>query len=177
MYTKVNLLKYFNIVSVIQSDKINFNLSSKEDGKAIPFLGRSASNNGIVDYVEPRVGYVNKGGTITIALDGSTGATFYQHHEYSSGQNIWILEPREEYFKEFDPEIAIFLITTIKKAVVAYSWNLSLTKTRLSAVNILLPLHKKSEVVNTDLIKKEMSHLRHIGLIKNIPAKRINVDK
>lgn len=171
MYSKVSLAKYFDIKSVIQSDKINFKVSNKEDKESVPFLGRSASNNGIVDYVKYRNGFINKGGSITIALDGSTGSTFYQHHSYCSGQNIWILEPKKEFIKEINPAICLFLITTIRKAVIHYSWNLSLTKTRLLNINILLPL--KGELLDTAFIKKEMSRLRNIDFIKSIPEERI----
>lgn len=172
MYIKVRLTKYFDIKSVIQSDKINFKLSTKENKESIPFLGRSATNNGIVDYVEPRVGFINNGKSITIALDGSTGSTFYQHHNFSSGQNIWLLEPKPEFFHELTPEIFLFLITSIRKAVTEYSWNLSLTKTRLQNINILLPL-LEDEKVNTEFIKSEMSKLRNIDFLQKISEERL----
>lgn len=92
---KVPLHKYFDIEAPKQDDKIRFEMSDKRDRDAIPFLERSSVNNGIVDYVVKREGYVNEGGVITIALDGSTGSTFYQHHPFSSGQNIWILRYKQ----------------------------------------------------------------------------------
>ncbi len=172
MIKKVIISEYFEIKSTIQSDKINFKVSNKINPKAFPFLGRSSINNGIVDYVEPLKNLKNKSEVLTIALDGSTGATFYQHHEYCSGQNIWQLIPKKKYFKYFNPIIAIYLKTTISKAVESYSYNLSLTKTRLSKVKILLPVLSNKKV-DLKYIEKEMNKLRNIKIIKNISPKRI----
>lgn len=172
MYQKVSLTKYFDIKQAIQSDKITFDVSTIDDVDAVPFLGRSAVNNGIVDYVKPIENRINKGRTITIALDGSTGSTFYHHHDFSSGQNIWILEAKEEYFDELPPGVFLFLITTIRKAVNDYSWNLSLTKGRLSNIKILLPI-KDDEKVDVELINELMKSLRNIEYLKNISEVRL----
>lgn len=170
---KVKLSTYFEVNSAIQDDKINFEIVDKNDKNAIPFLGRSASNNGIVDYVKFREGYVNEGGQITIALDGSTGSTFYQHHPFSSGQNIWILAPKKEKIAYVNPKIAIYLITTIRKAVVDYSYNLGLTKTRLeNNINVILPLKKNGELA-VKFIESEIDKLRNVSLIAAINLHRI----
>lgn len=170
---KVNLSDYFNIKSAIQDDKINFEIADKNDTDSIPFLGRSSTNNGIVDYVKFREGFVNEGGQITIALDGSTGSTFYQHHPFSSGQNIWILEPTKEVIDYINPKVAIYLITTIRKAVVDYSYNLGLTKTRLeNNISIILPVLPNGKL-NLKEIESKISNLRNIELISKINANRI----
>lgn len=168
---KVSLVKYFDIQSAIQDDKINFNVKSINDKDSVPFLGRSSSNNGIVDYVEERSIFVNKGNCITIALDGSTGSTFYQYHKFCSGQNIWILNPKKEYLNELTPKIAMFLITTIRIAVKNYTYNLSLTKKRLSNINIYLPINE-DETIDVGYINKEMDKLRNIDMIDEINETR-----
>lgn len=170
---KVPLTEYFDIIAPIQDDKINFTQAEKRKKNGIPFLGRSAANNGIVGYVEKRPGFVNEGNVITIALDGSTGATFYQYHNFSSGQNIWILKQKEKYLKEMTPEIAMFIITSIRKAVEGYTWNLSLTKTRLQNIKIYLPVTGEGSV-DTDYIHKRMSGIRNISFIKNIQKERMD---
>lgn len=170
---KVLLSKYFYIISPKQSDKINFTVSSMDDPNAIPFLGRSSTNNGIVDYVKKEDGLVNEGGVITIALDGSTCSTFYQHHNFSSGQNIWILKPKEDYLPGgLTPLIALFLVTTIRKAAESYTYNLSLTKTRLSNLQIFLPLDQDGKI-DVDYINNRMKKLRNVNLLENISDKRI----
>jgi hypothetical protein len=171
---KVRLATYFDILPAIQDDKMNFEILDINNNNSIPFLGRSASNNGIVDYVKKDAKLINEGGVITIALDGSTGSTFYQHHPFSSGQNIWLLKANEDYFEEFNQFVALYCITSIKKAVVNYvgSYNLSLTKTRLTNnIEIKLPL-KSDGKVDVTLIKKEMNKLRNINILKNLPNDR-----
>ena len=168
---KVSLIKYFTILSAKQDDKINFKVRDIKDVETVPFLGRSSTNNGIVDYVEKREKLINDGNVITIALDGSTGSTFYQYHPFCSGQNIWILKPKEEYLSELTPVVAMFLITTIRLAVKSYTYNLSLTKTRLSNININLPL-KDDETIDVEYINNRMSKLRNIKMIKDINSTR-----
>lgn len=172
--TKLKLTDFFDIVPSIQDDKMNFNKDSYKNPNSIPFLGRSAINNGIVEYVSKRNGFVNEGGVISIALDGSTGATFYQHHNFSSGQNIWLLIPKEEFFREFNPLVALFCVTSIRKAVQNYvgSYNLSLTKTRLTNnIELSLPLDKDN-MVDTNAIQDTMHRLRNVNLIDKIPDSR-----
>ncbi len=172
--TKVKLVDYFDILPAIQDDKMNFEISEINDVSSVPFLGRSALNNGIVGYVEPRERYINRGGIITIALDGSTGATFYQHHNFSSGQNIWLLVPKKEYFEIFDPLIALYCVTSIRKAVENYvgSYNLSLTKTRLvNNISLFLPLDDDG-IVSISHIYNSLKNIRNIDLIKEVPNTR-----
>ncbi|EGC92664.1 hypothetical protein HMPREF9402_2876 [Turicibacter sp. HGF1] len=169
---KVLLIDYFDIRSSIQDDKINFEVSDINDYDAVPFLGRSAVNNGIVDYVKRVPIKINNGGVITIALDGSTGSTFYQFHEFSSGQNIWILTPKGDKLSVFTPDIALFLVTTIRKAVTNYTYNLSLTKTRLSLIKVYLPLNE-DDTIDVGYIQNRMSKLRHANLLDEISQERI----
>ncbi len=169
---KVLLSDFFDIESPLQDDKINFELSDKLHPKSIPFLGRSSTNNGIVDYVSPKNSKVNTGGVITIALDGSTGATFYQHHDFCSGQNIWILRYKDSKIKKFNQAIALFLITSIRKAVKNYSYNLSLTKKRLNEIKVLLPINQSGEL-NTDYIENTMTKLRNIDQITELLDTRL----
>jgi hypothetical protein len=114
---------------------------------------------------------VNAGNVITIALDGSTGSTFYQHHEFMSGQNIWKLVPKEDKFPEFNHIIALFILPSIRKAVKGYSYNLGLTKTRLLGVRILMPMIDGA--VDVGYIYKYMSKLRNFTTIVEIPNKRL----
>lgn len=107
-----------------------------------------------------------------INKDGSTGSTFYQYHKFSSGQNIWILKHKEQYLKKLTPVIAMFLITSIRLAVKDYTWNLSLTKSRLKNINIILPV-RHDESIDVEYIQKRMETIRNIGMIRHISDKRL----
>lgn len=168
---KVKLINYFDIIGAKQSDKINFEVGLIEDLETVPFIGRSSVNNGVVDYVKTQNKLLNEGGVISIALDGSTGATFYQHHAFCSGQNIWLLVPKKGLIQDFQPLIAIFLTATISKAVKEYSYNLSLTKTRLMNIEIKLPLTDAGNL-DTNYVMKRVKKIVNASLIENIPVKR-----
>lgn len=169
--TKVKLTTYFNILPAKQKDKINVNISNVSNTTSLPFIGRKSTNNGVSDYIEYNDSCLNKGKVLTLALDGSTGATYYQHHEFASGQNIWILEPIIEKIPDFTPEVAIYLATTIAESVKDYSYNLSLTKTRLQNIEILIPI-KDDYTLDKEFIEYELSKLENIDFIKNVSSTR-----
>lgn len=162
----------FDVKATIQGDKITFEKASLFDLEALPFLGRSGLNNGVVDYVNADLSKINLGKVITVALDGSTGATFYQHHPFCSGQNIWILNPKTDVISDFDQYVAIYLVASIRKAVENYSYNLSLTKTRLLKVDILVPVVNELEI-DVQAMRDCVMSLRNAELIDEIPEERL----
>ena len=168
---KKMLTDYFTILPTKQKDKIQVQVTSVMNPDAIPFVGRKATNNGISDYIEYDSSCINDGCVLTLALDGSTGATFYQHHNFASGQNIWVLKPRKDRIKDFSPEVALYLKTTVSQAVIDYSYNLSLTKTRLKNIEILLPISDNDEV-DADYIHKVMSNVANIEYVQTVPENR-----
>lgn len=167
-----SIASLFDVKATIQGDKITFEKSSLFEIEALPFLGRSGLNNGVVDYVNADLSKINSGKVITVALDGSTGATFYQHHPFCSGQNIWILNPKVDVIRDFDQYVAIYLVASIRKAVASYSYNLSLTKTRLLKVDILVPTINELEV-DVRAMRECVTSLRNADLINDIPDERL----
>ncbi len=178
MNKKVELTKIFNIISPIMDDRKNFEFSEKYKNGWKPFLGRSSLNNGITGFANKRLGYLNKGNTLTIALDGSTGSTFYQKDDFYCGQNIWLLEPIN--FK-LDEKLGMFFATLISKTVNDYSYNLSLTKNRLSKIKINLPfkngeidLNEINEInerivkFNPEIVKFNYDNIEKINKLKKI---------
>ena len=173
MIQKVQLIDFFEIVPSKQIDKMNTVEADVNDLDAVPFLSRSDRNNGMSGYVEPTEGKLNAGHCISVALDGSTGATFYQHHPFMSGQNIWLLKPQLARFDRFDHLVALYCVASIRKAVKHYTYNLSLTKARLKNISIYPPI--RDNRVDTVFIRKEMDKVRHTDLIKNIPTERYQI--
>ena len=168
---KFLLTDYFSITPTKQKDKIQVNISTVEKNDAVPFVGRKSTNNGISDYIEYDPACINEGRVLTLALDGSTGSTFYQHHSFASGQNIWTLLPNREKIRDFSPEVALYLKTTVSQAVLDYSYNLSLTKTRLQNIEILLPVLENGEV-DVDYIRAMMSNVTNIEYVREVQDKR-----
>jgi len=174
MIKKVQLIDYFEIVPSRQIDKVNTTEADVNDIDAVPFLSRSDRNNGMSGYVERIEGKLNAGACISVALDGSTGATFYQHHAFMSGQNIWLLKPYLSRFGGFDPFTALYCVASIRKAVKHYTYNLSLTKARLKNISIFLPVNEDG-TVDTIHIHSEMNKVRHAEMIENIPTERYQI--
>lgn len=165
--SKELLSTYFDIVQTKQIDKINIEVSNILNKKSIPFIGRKSVNNGVSDYViTENESLINLGNVITIALDGSTGATFYQHHNFASGQNIWLLKIKDRYLPSsiLSPKVALFFTASIGLAVQEYSYNLGLTKARLQNIKFLLPLNS-DKTINTKLIEEIMQSIDNVGCL------------
>ena len=83
-----------------------------EKMNGIPFVTRSAENNGIGGYVEQLedVAPYNSG-CLTVALGGSIGSTFLQNEAFYTSQNVAVLSPKEK----LTDEILLFLATIIEK--------------------------------------------------------------
>jgi len=65
------------------------------DVNGIPFVTRTAANNGVggvVEYVEGVTPY--PAGSLSIALGGSIGSTFLQTKDFYTSQNVAVLQPK-----------------------------------------------------------------------------------
>lgn len=83
-----------------------------EKNGGIPFVTRTATNNGIGGYVE-EVSYTNAypANSLTVALGGSIGSTFLQKKPFYTSQNVAVLKPKEE----LSEVVLLFLATIIEK--------------------------------------------------------------
>ena len=63
--------------------------------KGIPFVTRTATNNGVGGIVEPIDGIMPyPAGSLSIALGGSIGSTFLQTKDFYTSQNVAVLQPK-----------------------------------------------------------------------------------
>lgn len=80
--------------------------------KGIPFVTRTATNNGVGAHVEPIKGAIPyPAGSLSIALGGSIGSTFLQTKDFYTSQNVAVLQPKEK----LSSEILLFIATLIEK--------------------------------------------------------------
>lgn len=85
-------------------------MTPDEDG--IPFITRTATNNGVGGIVEPVEGVTPyPAGSLSIALGGSIGSTFLQTKEFYTSQNVAVLQPKSN----LDCGILLFLARLIEK--------------------------------------------------------------
>jgi len=84
----------------------------EEDCKGIPFVTRTAFNNGIGGYVA-RIDDITPypAGCLTIALGGSIGSTFLQEQNFYTSQNVAVLQPKYDVSNS----VLIFIATLIQK--------------------------------------------------------------
>lgn len=85
-------------------------MTPNKDG--IPFVTRTATNNGIGGVVEYIDGVVpNQAGSLSIALGGSIGSTFLQTKDFYTSQNVAVLRPKYD----LNNGILLFLAILIEK--------------------------------------------------------------
>ena len=91
------LSKIFNCWYGVNLELIN----CEESNTGIPFVSRTASNNGVVARVSPIKGITpNPKHTLSLAGGGSVLSCFYQDEPYYSGRDLFVLSPIEEMSKE-----------------------------------------------------------------------------
>lgn len=108
----------------------------------IPYVTRSALNNGISKYVSPKNmlnGY-DKGDNITVGLDTQTA--FWQPHDFVTGQNIQVITG-----KQLNKYVALFLLPLLKKQMEAkFNWGGNgATLTRMKRLEIMLPIDESGD--------------------------------
>ena len=163
------ITELFDLVTHQDIDKICTNVSSLRDTKSVPFIGRSKANNGVTDYVVSEDCLVNQPGILSVALDGSTGSTFYQHHAFVTGQNIHLLAPRS-VFPHFKPLVALYVSVSMQEAFSEYTWNIGLTKKRLMAIKVKVPVCDGH--IDVEYIERVMGQLRNADLVAEVADAR-----
>lgn len=88
----------FDVKYGVNLELVNLEECLKNDLDSINFVSRTEKNNGISAYVERNFDIEpNPARTISVAGGGSVLATFYQHEEYYSGRDLYVLIPKKEY--------------------------------------------------------------------------------
>ena len=113
---------------------IDRNLFNSDVG-ATPYVASSLENNGITAYIDAEPS--QKPNTLTIARNGSVGATFYQANAYcSSPDDIRVLNPRFNMNKY----VGLFIKTIIEQEKFKYGYGRKLGTKRIEKVKIKLPV-------------------------------------
>jgi len=151
---------YFFVTS--SKDKNVFN---SETGST-PYIAASADNNGITAYVDTPS--TQKGNTITIARNGSVGATFYQPYDYcSSPDDIRILTPKFD----LNPQIGLFLKTIIEREKFKYTYGRKLGTKRIENLRIKLPA--KNNTPDWVYMERYIKTLNHKPISTKVKQKNV----
>ena len=129
--------KAFRIDSLFDIKKgTRMRKADMQDGE-IAFVGATAFNNGITD----RVGNndeIHPAGTITVAYNGSVGASFYQEEDFWASADINVLYPKFQMTKN----IALFLCAILKTASSKYAFVDKWRKENMEKDLIYLPVNE-----------------------------------
>ncbi|MDK8450310.1 restriction endonuclease subunit S [Corynebacterium mastitidis] len=100
-----------DLCSIGMGNKMDFSAMAA-DTPTVNFVGRSAENNGVMGVVD-RVDNVEPypAGSLTVALGGSLGSTFYQDRPFYTSQNVSVLQFDSE---KVSPLARLFVATMIE---------------------------------------------------------------
>lgn len=98
----------------------------------IPYVTRSAINNGVNDFIEQQDYKLNNGNCITIGAEGTIA--FYQPDDFISGVKIYSLT-----HKNINQYNAIFLCTILNKSAYKYSYRRARILDKIKEEIIKLP--------------------------------------
>ena len=116
----------------------------KDRGTKTPFITTSSENNGISYYVDSDPMF--KGDALTVASDGSVGATFYHDKPFSAGNIAVVLEPHDDIRAKWTPKSALFIATCIRKyAQIRHSWTDKYSVNRVRDTMLPLPVDSSGE--------------------------------
>lgn len=104
----------------------------------IPFISRTAMNNGCDGYVEVDADKISKGNCLTIGAEGIY--CFYQPRDFATGNKVYTLRN-----KNMTPLCYLFIATILNKEDYKYSYGRARIKSKLEEEIIKLPIKYNSD--------------------------------
>lgn len=117
------------------------------------YIGASNENNGITQYTSLKT--TEEANTITVANNGSVGATFYQKQEYLASSDVTVLSLKE---RELNPPIALFLCAVCREAGKEFNYGRKWGITRMKETILKLPIDDNDNV-DWDIIEQYITGL------------------
>lgn len=119
-------------------------IPKKYRGDKTPFVTTTSNNNGIDYYVDSDPMF--EGDALTVASDGSVGATYYHDKPFSAGNIVVVLEPIDNTRQAWTPNSAQFLATVIRRfAEIHYGWQNKFSVNRVRDAKVPLPVTSTGE--------------------------------
>lgn len=119
----------------------------------VPFIGASATNNGITAFVGQPARH--PGGTISVSYNGSVGEAFYQPVPFFASDDVNVLTPRFE----MGPLVALFVCTLIRRERYRFNYGRKWHLERMKNTEIRVPALPSGEP-NWELVSRYMAGLR-----------------
>ena len=138
MKLNVSEWKEFIVGKVFDCNTTILSIKDVLENGNIPFISRTAENNGCDGYVVVEEEAITKGQCLTIGAEGIY--CFYQPKDFATGNKVYTLRNNELNFYQY-----IFVATILNKEDYKYSYGRARIKSKLENEVIKLPIQYNSD--------------------------------
>jgi hypothetical protein len=139
-----------------------------------PYVVRTSQNNGIRGYIIEKESSLNPANTISFAQD--TAEIFYREEPYFTGNKIKVMSLKNG--KPITQEIAMYLITAMKKGFAKFSWGSSFDTKLLNETFIYLPLvDGTSDQIDFEYMEKYIHAMQKVVIADVVKYKDEMIEK
>lgn len=119
----------------------------------IPFVGSSATNNGITAYIGNDT-HLHEPGTITVSYNGSVGEVFLQDQRFWASDDVNVWYPKQK----MTIEVKLYFMAAIKKLSAKYSYTNKWTIDKMRSELVELPVDSDGKP-NFNCMQERISEL------------------
>ena len=130
--------KWFRVGEIFDCNTTKHAIQQELSFGEMPFVTRSAENNGVSGYVEATNCIINKSNCITIGAEGIFA--FYQPNDFVTGVKVYTLRQIS-----LNPYNAIFICTLLNKEVYRYNYGNARILEKIKREKLKLPAIKNAK--------------------------------
>lgn len=141
--------KEFAVGRILSCNTTVLSIKDILDDGNIPFVSRTAENNGIDGYVSVEQSAITKGNCLTVGAEGIY--SFYQQKDFATGNKVYTLRNDDINIYHY-----MFIATILNKEDYKYSYGRARIKSKLEEEIIKLPIKYNND--NTPVIDENRTY-------------------
>ena len=141
--------KEFAVGRILSCNTTVLSIKDILDDGNIPFVSRTAENNGIDGYVSVEQSAITKGNCLTVGAEGIY--SFYQQKDFATGNKVYTLRNDNISIYHY-----MFIATILNKEYYKYSYGRARIKSKLEEEIIKLPIKYNND--NTPVIDENRTY-------------------
>ena len=149
MELNVQNWKEFTVGRILNCNTTVLSIKDILDDGNIPFVSRTAENNGIDGYVSVEQSAITKGNCLTVGAEGIY--SFYQQKDFATGNKVYTLRNNNISIYHY-----MFIATILNKEDYKYSYGRARIKSKLEEEIIKLPIKYNND--NTPVIDENRTY-------------------
>ncbi len=149
MELNVQNWKEFTVGRILNCNTTVLSIKDILDDGNIPFVSRTAENNGIDGYVSVEQSAITKGNCLTVGAEGIY--SFYQQKDFATGNKVYTLRNDNISIYHY-----MFIATILNKEDYKYSYGRARIKSKLEEEIIKLPIKYNND--NTPVIDENRTY-------------------